>query len=637
MNLDALKLAELRETRRNNLAKEEIEATKAGISDYGTKAAAIANRAKAIESAAKATGSIMKMVGKNSPEWEVPADSAALDTALLSFFSRSWGKQQKLGAEQTFKDYGLAVLNWFPVIGKIGSSMPNPLFSIFKSLYDFIRGKNRGATNYSVNDLAGYYLPILSVYVRLAEIERGLKVQGLFSNQENYIGSPLVNACGFEADMTLVERYRILDAINIVKTQLKLIPMPVNFHVLQRWVYLASYVFLDSKDQIVQVIVPRSGLHYSYDGGTGANAATIAYAYKDNVRTHKTVTAILSELESLVKEISYNLANQTYQAIAGDIYNAFGSEGLITITPADDSLFSDNVLVYDEEFLCSLINATVLPFDGPSHLYTKQFDVTLSKEGFLGQGMLSQDGTQHLPFVYAAGTPENVTFIKGHTGCNAMPVLGYHSWEIPVRCMNGWDTLTPAAVVMATRFCAGVTKPAHAGTSYTGYYYNSSSTLTAQTLTVTAGSWMEVETCGTELVAALYLYGVDGSNSEIPTDYNVDGVITIGSNYVGPTYVEAHSVSLVTARWDHFIPLFNQDKVWFTEVPDSFGVMPRHAFDNMTYNVLLQLWNAPVFTRGSLFKDSKNHFDKPKSGKGHGSGKSGQQQKVDAPAGAEKK
>jgi hypothetical protein len=557
MNLDAYNAAKLREDVRHNLESEKAEAEKA-------KAARRTALSKMADSAIKgATGLAGMLAGRNNPSWRQTGDQALDDAATLSFVQLD--KDEK-GIGTGTKKHATHIIHTFElVLGEAEGFTTSPFYLAFKRIYDIQRGKNRGATNYTVADTMQYYFPLMTIAATTASIQRMIKIARhpeLASRATIY---DMLYTMGVSPDSIYANIANLETRVARLLSVLNENPLPADLPVLKRWIWLSSFVFKDSTEHNFTSIIMLPASYHSIDTAYHEylTQRKDGFAWEPGSNhSYEDVCDLLDNMEAVVKSIMQNV---TMQAIAGDIINGFEGN-LVKWDVASD--YSDSPYIYDEEFLLQYQNAYFHVGRARTFL-TDMFGLTRDITGDVGQGPLNSLGklSHFLPVLEETHQADVLRTNK------------------VVHCLD-YEALDAPTTAMALSFVVGGTE----SSSLSYYYWNpADGALTNATAKPDAGrSFGLLSTYSTEIVLSGLVFM--GSNRLLDISSNeVKNVVQIG---------ELQGFDVLP--WFYYYPAGSNFREIFAEL-DHYAVLSTTQFDTIT-----AISNQALWGYSSLKLESKN-------------------------------
>jgi hypothetical protein len=469
MNQDAYNAAKLREEVRHNLESEKAEAEQA-------KAARRTALSKMVDTTVKgATGLAGMLAGRNNPAWRQTGDNSLDSAATLSYVQLDKGIKV-LGPGN--KKHATHIIHMFePVLGEAEGFTTSPFYLAFKRIYDIQRGKNRGATNYTVADTLQYYFPLMTIAATIASIQRMIKIAKHPELASRATIHDMLYTMGVNPDDVYANIANLETRVARLLSILNENPLPAELPVLKRWIWLSSFVFKDSTERnftsIIMMPASYHTINTSYHEYLTRRTDGFNWEPGDD-NEYPQICALLDEMEATVRSI---MSNVTMQAIAGDIINGF--EGKLVKWDADAD-YSDSPYIYDEEFLLQYQNA-YFHATYAGGFAVDVFSLTRDVDGDVGQGPLNSLGKlDH--FIPVLNTPNQASLL---------------SHDKVVHCLD-YEALDASMTAMALSFVVSGTSA-----STLSYYYWDPSTgqLTNGTATALKGyNYALLRTYSTELV-----------------------------------------------------------------------------------------------------------------------------------------
>lgn len=579
MNQDAYNAAKLREEVRHNLESEKAAAEQA-------KAARRTALSKMADTAVKgATGLAGMLAGRNNPSWRQTGDSSLDDAATLSFVQLD--KDAK-GIGTGTKRHATHVIHKFElVLGEAEGFTTSPFYLAFKRIYDIQRGKNRGATNYTVADTMQYYFPLITIAATIASIQRMIKIAKHPELASRATIHDMLYTMGVSPDSIYANIANLETRVARLLSVLNENPLPADLPVLQRWIWLSSFVFKDSTEHNFTSIIMLPASYHSIDTAYHEylTRREDGFAWDPGSNhSYQNVCELLDKMEAVIRSIMQNV---TMQAIAGDIINGFENR-LVKWDAASD--YSDSPYIYDEEFLLQYQNA-YFNVGRSAKFLTDMFNLTRDVAGDVGQGPLNSLGKlSH--FLPVLDTPHQADVI--------------HTNKV-VHCLD-YEALDAPTTAMALSFVVNGT----ASSSLSYYYYNpSDGKLTEATVTPETGrSFGLLSTYSTEVIIG----GTAFMGEE--TLFNMQ------SNEIGSIAQIGELQGFDVIPWLYYYPSGSNFREIYAEL-DHYAVLSTTHFETITaisnqalwgYNSLKLESKGQTSNRSDFTRHGKKSFRAVKSG-----------------------
>lgn len=249
---------------------------------------------------------------------------------------------------------GIMAIHWTPTVG-ISTDPVSPLNVTSREIYSFVRHANSGASNYDATDLMLYLLAMDSIYSMYTAAVRAYGLMMMYTKENRYMPSYLVNALGFDFDELKGDLAQFRWAINQIAYKISSFAVPNFMSYYLRHMWLNSGVYTDKPSAKAQMYVFVQDDVFQYDDKI--NSSTFAGLKSVNIshRVPFTVDTWLAFMDALINPM---LASEDMGIMSGDILKAFGPQNLFTVGPIAD----DFVLVpsYSPEVLSQIQNLNVV-------------------------------------------------------------------------------------------------------------------------------------------------------------------------------------------------------------------------------------------------------------------------------------
>lgn len=413
------------------------------------------------------------------------------------------------------KTPGLLVMDWAPATGLSRESImiatstnfklsPYAINQAGKAMYSYVVHANSRNYTYEFQDLMMLIMAGSQPFAMLASMIRAYGFMKTYNERTLYQPDTVIKAMGFSASDLRDNLSQMWFDINEMIARTSQIWIPNVMPVITRWMWLNSNIYTDAESQRSQMYMFNQNIYWMYsevssstggslvpllnttDGNpsssdTAGQPATSYFnpgMYQYDWATWKRMFNIL--LDSL-------LNSEDRGIIMGDILNAYGAEKILAMSPIPVDYRVEPV--YNREVLTQIENANVVPGTFQSGLWQDSDGLHPAWNTTMGRGLKS---TNIIPLNY----PKN-------------RVINFHFPTQP----------TPADIMIATRLSTAgrliITSPS------TGSRYEMQITSTTPptggsklllTPVVTKVPIFSCETCGTEIVNQMRVFGGFGNN-----------------------------------------------------------------------------------------------------------------------------
>lgn len=249
---------------------------------------------------------------------------------------------------------GIMAIHWTPTVG-ISTDPISPLNVTSREIYSFVRHANSGAANYDATDLMLYLLAMDSIYSMYTAAVRAYGLMMMYTKENRYMPSYLVNALGFDFDELKGDLAQFRWAINQIAYKISSFAVPNFMSYYLRHMWMNSGVYTDKPSAKAQMYVFVQDDVFQYDDEI--NSTTFAGLKSVNI-SHGLPYTVDTWLEFMDSLINPMLASEDMGIMSGDILKAFGPQNLFTVGPIAD----DFVLVpsYSPEVLSQIQNLNVV-------------------------------------------------------------------------------------------------------------------------------------------------------------------------------------------------------------------------------------------------------------------------------------
>lgn len=303
----------------------------------------------------------------NDPKWYKKSEQLANDAARINFVHRtgeafpftqkniSGTIQLKVDTSKVTTMPGVMAVNYIPSLGKTGN-VAGPWKAAFGSMYNYLVHANSRNTSYSMYDLGAIVTAGMQVYAAIAHAIRIYGVAMIYDQRNRYLPQALLQSLGVAGPGSDWNSYRT--RLNMLINRASQIWMPNTLPVLDRWMWMNTYVYLDSPDPRAQMYVYVPKVFYKYDPvkyDTGSALVPVEFI-SDDTSKYVSGEGLLNIIEKMEDAI-FN--DDDAMRIMGDILKAYGPERLVTI----NTIHEDYTVLptYNEEVLTQIHNSVAIP------------------------------------------------------------------------------------------------------------------------------------------------------------------------------------------------------------------------------------------------------------------------------------
>lgn len=293
---------------------------------------------------------------KSNPyAWYANFPNFAKDVAQLAF-GTPVGQPIYVNGNDYVANAGIMTLYFVPGPG-LSEGPSSPLNRQATRFQSYLRSIQRAASSYDAADTMMYLLGIDSLYTYWAYLRRAYGVAQLFTPTNKYYPRRLLQAMGVDPDDIIFHLADFRAFINRYALNIGRFAMPKSFDLTQRHMWMANGIYVDSKSSRAQtyMFVPRVVWQWDNTVTTGSQLTLSDLTGADAQPLLHTFDQLVQIAETLVS--NFNNDDDTMN-ISGDLYRAFGPEGLLGVeeTPSNYAV----VPVYDETVLSQIENCTIV-------------------------------------------------------------------------------------------------------------------------------------------------------------------------------------------------------------------------------------------------------------------------------------
>nr|2VF1_A Chain A, Capsid Protein [Rabbit picobirnavirus]2VF1_B Chain B, Capsid Protein [Rabbit picobirnavirus] len=289
-----------------------------------------------------------------------------------------------------------ARLLYLPSFG-ISTTVLDGLSMAANQLYAYVRKSNSGAKVYEAPDLMMTVLAIQEAYRVLFEIRRAITFANYWNFWNKYLPKQVFEQLlAIDFDDLMSNKANYCAQFNLMAQKINTFALPKYFKSILRMAYVSSNIFMDSDAVTGQMYAFVSSGYYRYSATTSESGTSLVYRdWPVGAAMPRKLNRLFTVLRELLDAIYGDADAQT---MFGDIYKAFGSDGLYSI--AEISVDETSTPVFDVDILAQIENCTILEANAGLAWTLDSCNVTQSK----GQVLLwqptgtitSSDNTEHI-------------------------------------------------------------------------------------------------------------------------------------------------------------------------------------------------------------------------------------------------
>lgn len=275
--------------------------------------------------------------GSNHPSWYKINDQMAKDTASIPF-AYTLGERLNFGEYGgDFNNYampGIMRISYTPTYGWNDYNV-SPLNVCARNIYTYLKSVNSRAKTYDASDLCIYIGAMDNALTFYAWMKRVYGMLMTINPQNRYFPLASIHAMGVDYHDIIKHVTQLRDYINVFATKLSAMPIPSQYSIFVRHMWLNETMYLDSNNTDkaqAYLFVPSILYHYKLDGdGAGMLEARPFIS----ANTHLQYEGIVNYGDTLLDSILYGVGEEDFNLIGGDILYAYGEKDVIRATPID--------------------------------------------------------------------------------------------------------------------------------------------------------------------------------------------------------------------------------------------------------------------------------------------------------------
>lgn len=278
----------------------------------------------------------------NHVDWVLKKDPASVKLAASIGFSAVPGRGN--GFYNAVP--GIMRYTWMPTFGSPDSDV---LSALKESLYSYVVHANSRNKLYDPNDLLMLVLGCMEVFTKINEMKRVYGLMREWNGSNEYTPDVIIRMMGYNFKDLQFRYPMMLDQLNLLIAEAKQLWIPNTFPVLDRYLWLASNIFMDANTPKAQYFIPVRGMYFMYhETLTKSGGALVPASYNidptstafydtifnlnptDSNISHNFSVLTWEEHCNMLKNMIRALRNsQDRGIICGDILKAYGPEKII--------------------------------------------------------------------------------------------------------------------------------------------------------------------------------------------------------------------------------------------------------------------------------------------------------------------
>lgn len=487
----ALDAMGLKEAQRHNKQTEKMSWVK-------TIADTVIGGVSAASNAVRTIGGMIATAAAAGDPADFRHNDNEIAVATQHAYANKKGKPIVLSGQLELIDAGIVVADYLPTIGTLkGADYNTPVQAMFQKIFQVIRGKNSGSTNYDYVDLGQVIIALDSMRIVFEEITRALDLSLYSQTMNSYTIRSIVKSLGYDVDFINTNRLAIISLLNKFATDMNKLALPGNLPYFRRHANLSGHVLTDRIEGTHRnYYAYKCKGYYVYDE---LNARLIFHQVSDsnNYNYRKDLTKLKNLLNQFVTSFQ---RSDAVTIMAGDVEKAVDNGAI-----AADALFSfptisldDSLSFYHKELfwcneldLSSFRNMTIFGYTVDSNYNIGQYFNASTGANFIYQGTL--DGS-NIPNGVLVANPSQTGRIYPANGDSVPKLL----------IRTDFDQPSDDSVIEDTRFAV--------------YYNIPNDTFLANSTPVAIGSH------GSEIIVGLNVYVYTDSNAwkaDNPSAYTI--------------------------------------------------------------------------------------------------------------------
>lgn len=274
----------------------------------------------------------------NHPSWYKINEQMAKDTASIPF-------GYTLGERIDFGPYGASSTD--PTSGPNNFSMPgvmrimytptygwndnntSPLNVCARNIYTYLKSVNSRAKTYDSNDLAIYICALDNALTFYSWMRRIYGILLTVGESNRFYPVATVHACGVDYHDMIQHVTQLRDYINVFATKLSAMPIPKNYSIFERHMWMNETIYLDSNNTRKSqsyIFVPSILYKYKLDEDGAGMLEAGTFIDPDYYMTFDEVVAYGNDM---LERILYGVGEEDFNIIGGDILYAYGEGNVI--------------------------------------------------------------------------------------------------------------------------------------------------------------------------------------------------------------------------------------------------------------------------------------------------------------------
>lgn len=280
-----------------------------------------------------------KRLEKPNQEWNwyAPTEEVAKDMASLAF-NKSIG--QPIAVPQTIESTvpGLIGFGYYPTVGAtsdtFGTKDINYQTRAANAYYQYVTQGFTSINTLEAPDLFMTGVAASSLIATMLNIKRAYGVMSYYLQLNPYFAKYIVETLGFNYESMKSNMANLRAEYNLRVDEInKTIAIPKNFALLNRWIYVNSYIFTDSEavDQCTMyAYIPLAAL--KYDATSATTGTCLKYVRLGDANSTFTVQQYFSLIDGLIAALTDEDVRDSF----GAIRRVYNDSDFAKLTPLTD-------------------------------------------------------------------------------------------------------------------------------------------------------------------------------------------------------------------------------------------------------------------------------------------------------------
>lgn len=245
---------------------------------------------------------------------------------------------------------GVMCVNFTPTPGE-SYNKNSPINIAAQNVYTYVRHMNSGHANYEQADLMMYLLAMDSLYIFHSYVRKILAISKLYTPVNKYFPRALLVALGVDPEDVFANQAQWEYFVNMVAYRAGAFAAPASMTFYERHAWMSNGLYVDQDVTRAQIYMFKPTMLWKYEnlGTTGTKLVPLMMPKAGDNKKLVDFQVLFNNL------ISTMLGDEDFGIMSGDVFKAFGADGLVKLLAVDSTTMT--LPTYDPLILAQIHNA----------------------------------------------------------------------------------------------------------------------------------------------------------------------------------------------------------------------------------------------------------------------------------------